>query len=853
MATAALTGSPTSFVTGLGRSTQPVIGDTMRPATLPTTILSVVPTSPSAAVDTEASPQGGTATDMLWLVIVLPLCLAGLLVGLVGLLWHRHRHSKGPRDRDVLGGMAAPGMAAHAAGSVQVVNNGAYKPESATPGCTESTEPDSLVNMANLIKDTLGLHKSVVTVADICAAASSSLGLAAADIRALPLQQQVEQCYGALFLVTEKAPALQADDGNLHVSSAVDRSGWGEVQMHAGDQALRHDTVFARPTGEATAAHTYTAISVTADMGPEIENEVINLAAPAIPVRTTAEQPGNYALLAARPGAPAATGDHDNYAHPYCHLKVTTRTGTGPGSSEPLPTSLGSASANYAAGADSPTHPPTGRLGITVRGGYDIMVDAHIERPLLKPAHVYFEYKPPTAGEDFDYIQSVVSVKAKVLERMRIDAGRVTVGKVLGSGQFGQVFAGVLAGMLAGSTKVAVKTCKPVAEIADANDDLATEAVLTGSFSHDNVVGAFGVYEADAMWHLVLELCEKGPLHSLLATAREAGQDATAFGIPQLVVYAGGAAAGMVYMAGLGFVHRDLACRNVLVDGNDTAKIADFGLSREQTYGTYTAVTNRPLPLKWMSPEAIEYVRFTTASDVWSFAVLVWEVLSMAATPYPTIGNSGLCHALQIDGYRLPAPKGCPAEIYELLLECWNLEASSRPSFAQIEERLHAIDFKSTVPYKPVAPWRIPSSTMMKSPTSNGGTKRGASGDAADAVAARARAATKPVGVSSNDDKPLAGDNMYALLGDPVPGNTTAGAATGGGDEASNEQDMYYRDNTRNIDDIGLYSDSRYAGLPDMMVAIKMASNENEIQEVQIEQATPVRAPSPGARKVCFL
>jgi len=200
----------------------------------------------------------------------------------------------------------------------------------------------------------------------------------------------------------------------------------------------------------------------------------------------------------------------------------------------------------------------------------------------------------------------------------------------------------------------------------------------------------------------VLELCEKGPLSGLLRTARDAGQDAIAFGVPQLLVYAGGAAAGMVYMAGLGFVHRDLAARNVLVDGKDNAKIADFGLAREQNYGAYDAVTVRPLPLKWMSPEAIEYARFTTASDVWSFAVLVWEVMSMAAIPYTTIRNAGLCQALQIDGYRLPAPEGCPAQIYELLLECWNLEASGRPSFAQIETRLRASKFElSLAPASP--------------------------------------------------------------------------------------------------------------------------------------------------------
>ena len=538
--------------------------------------------------------------------------------------------------------------------------------------------PGSLVDMAKDIKDALGLGSSVVAVRDICAAARAELGLSSDRIiDDLPLPQQVQLCWRTVFATVDAANTAGDDnnDGYLHVAVTSRRAsataelhrntdGGASVAVEEGYYSVVPETISRSHQNEG--ALPPVPVPVARSGYQKLQQ---TYGAPAGPVQTAYSRRGE-GILSPVPSTPAGGYDTSLTQSTVDHYEVSAENTVLASTS----TFEMSASKFYEAAGDE--------LVFTTSGFYQ-------------------EYTPPVEGADFDYVKSVASVKAGVLDRMRIDPRRVKLGKLLGSGQYGQVFAGTLAGVSDPTTvtQVAVKTVKTAegneheaaAEAVAASDDLATEAALTGSFDHPNVVCAFGVFGTGAQdpWHLVLEHCEHGALDSFLTEARIGGQDVLSFGVHRLLVYTGGVAAGMVYMSGLGFVHRDLAARNVLVDGNDTAKIADFGLSREQTYGAYNAVTARPLPLKWMSVEAIEYVRFTAASDVWSFGVLVWEVLMLAEKPYSDIPNVELVTALKVEGRRLPAPAGCPAAVYDLLLECWCLDPTTRPTFPQIEARLH--------------------------------------------------------------------------------------------------------------------------------------------------------------------
>uniref|UniRef100_A0A8C1M9Y1 Ephrin type-A receptor 6 n=1 Tax=Cyprinus carpio TaxID=7962 RepID=A0A8C1M9Y1_CYPCA len=159
----------------------------------------------------------------------------------------------------------------------------------------------------------------------------------------------------------------------------------------------------------------------------------------------------------------------------------------------------------------------------------------------------------------------------------------------------------------------------------------------------------------------------------------------------QLVGMLRGIASGMKYLSEMSYVHRDLAARNILVNSNLVCKVSDFGLSRFLTENssdpTYTSSLGGKIPIRWTAPEAIAFRKFTSASDVWSYGIVMWEAMSFGERPYWDMSNQDVINAIAQD-YRLPPPPECPASLHQLMLDCWQKERSSRPRFCAIVSAL---------------------------------------------------------------------------------------------------------------------------------------------------------------------
>ncbi|XP_043214664.1 fibroblast growth factor receptor 2-like [Amphibalanus amphitrite] len=209
---------------------------------------------------------------------------------------------------------------------------------------------------------------------------------------------------------------------------------------------------------------------------------------------------------------------------------------------------------------------------------------------------------------------------------------------------------------------------------------------------HANIVNLIGTCTCDGMPLLVLEFARFGNLLNYLRERREAAGYERHVEVPslcELVQFGYQAARGMEYLASRACVHRDLAARNVLVMDSRVVNISDFGLARDiGDKGYYMRVTDRSLPVKWMALEALTERYYTTQSDVWSFGVLLWEIVTMGDTPYEDVHSvTNLISKLRTDE-RLPRPRGCPLQLFDTMLHCWSLEGHQRPTFAELVDRL---------------------------------------------------------------------------------------------------------------------------------------------------------------------
>ena len=277
--------------------------------------------------------------------------------------------------------------------------------------------------------------------------------------------------------------------------------------------------------------------------------------------------------------------------------------------------------------------------------------------------------KPQTAGLSHD-----------ANEKWEIDRRTVQLRKRLGAGQFGEVWEG----LWNGTTAVAVKTLKPGTMSAH---EFLQEASLMKKLRHAKLIQLYAVCTEEEPIYIITELMKHG---ALLDYLRGEGRGLKQ---PQLVDMCAQVAAGMAYLESQNYIHRDLAARNILVGENYICKVADFGLARVIDEDIYEAHTGAKFPIKWTAPEAALYNRFTIKADVWSFGIVLYEVITYGRFPYPGMTNAQTLEALQ-QGYRMPAPQNCPDKLYNIMLDCWREEPETRPTFETLQWQLE--EFYST-------------------------------------------------------------------------------------------------------------------------------------------------------------
>ena len=260
-------------------------------------------------------------------------------------------------------------------------------------------------------------------------------------------------------------------------------------------------------------------------------------------------------------------------------------------------------------------------------------------------------------------------------DQWEIDRTSLEFVRKLGYGQFGEVWEG----LWNNRTPVAIKTLKSGSR--DPKDFLL-EANIMKKLRHPKLIQLYGVCSLDKPLYIITELMKYGSLLEHLQGK------AKMLKLPQVIDMSAQVAAGMAYLESQNYIHRDLAARNVLVGENNTVKIGDFGMAKLIIEDEYEVkVVEAGFPVKWTAPEAAKYRRFSIKSDVWSFGILLTELMTYGRTPYPGMTNSKVLRQVE-DGYRMQSPQGCPPDLYNIMLECWHEDPMKRPTFDNLQLKL---------------------------------------------------------------------------------------------------------------------------------------------------------------------
>ncbi|CAG9859085.1 unnamed protein product [Phyllotreta striolata] len=299
-----------------------------------------------------------------------------------------------------------------------------------------------------------------------------------------------------------------------------------------------------------------------------------------------------------------------------------------------------------------------------------------------------------------------------------IDLNKLAIKEILGGGAFGVVRKGWYTDIKGEEFEVAIKMLRENPTVDEIKQFHQEIELMKSVPLHPHLVSLIGCVTRNNLL-LVVEYCSKGDLQTYLRAASDKlikanllsqeidnGKSHYAFNrtyemtetdfedIPQpkqLLSFARQVALGMEYLTSLKLIHRDLAARNILITENDIIKISDFGLSRDVYYDNiYHKSSAGKLPVRWMALESMTHQVYTTQSDVWSFGILLWEIVTLGGTPYPGVPTHDIIGMLK-GGYRMKRPEHCGEEIYAIMCSCWKVPPQERPTFTQLRIALDGL------------------------------------------------------------------------------------------------------------------------------------------------------------------
>ncbi|XP_071137082.1 uncharacterized protein [Mytilus edulis] len=261
---------------------------------------------------------------------------------------------------------------------------------------------------------------------------------------------------------------------------------------------------------------------------------------------------------------------------------------------------------------------------------------------------------------------------------------KIVLEEKINSGRFADIFKARYDTKQNDMTTVVAKTLQ-----ANYNDD--TNLVMMAKINffatkvgkHRNILGFIGAVTDNTHLgpYMVLEYCEEGNLRDWLLKKKDKIGDEM---IEQLFQIVFGVATGMEYLASKKIVHRRLAARNILLPFTLIPKISGFGPTPNDETKDKNDTTKERVPVKWMAPECtLSTVNATTKSDVWSYGIVMWEILSLGETPYGGISSRNVPDRIQ-NGHRLERPEYSTDTHYKIMKKCWSFKPEDRPAFKTI-------------------------------------------------------------------------------------------------------------------------------------------------------------------------